>query len=171
MRQGMKTSNTGILAVSFLGFWLLLTNGNLASLVIGAPAIAGAVFVVLKFRKDGGMALSIPGTLRFIPYFLLESARGGWRVAVATLSPRMSLSPAFVLYDIGLGNRAARVFFMNCVSLLPGTLAADLRVNQLRVHVLDDRIDTEAELIQLEEYILSMFPDAVNERGGKDDLA
>jgi multicomponent Na+:H+ antiporter subunit E len=60
---------------------------------------------------------------------------------------------------------------MNCVSLLPGTLAADLQGNQLRVHVLDDRIDTEAGLIQLEEYILSIFPDDISETGVKDGLA
>jgi multicomponent Na+:H+ antiporter subunit E len=166
----MKTATTLLLS-GFVAFWLLLTNGDLASLVIGLPAIAGAVFIVLKFRRDNHTALSLPGILRFIPYFLLESIRGGWRVAVATLTPRMPLSPAFIFYDIGLGNRTARVFFMNCVSLLPGTLAADLQGNQLSVHVLDDRIDTEAGLIQLEEYILSIFPDDISETGVKDGLA
>ncbi len=166
----MKTATTLLLS-GFVAFWLLLTNGDLASLVIGLPAIAGAVFIVLKFRRDNHTALSLSGILRFIPYFLLESIRGGWRVAVATLTPRMPLSPSFILYEIGLGNRAARVFFMNCVSLLPGTLAADLRDNQLRVHVLDDRIDTKAGLVELEEYILSIFPDGISETGVKDELA
>jgi hypothetical protein len=37
--------------------------------------------------------------------------------------------------------------------------------------VLDDRIDTEAGLIELEEFILAIFPDGISDKGGKDELA
>lgn len=155
----MDNLATAVVALLFLVIWLLLANGDPASLVIGLPAIAGALYLVRRLAPPTIRALSVRGTLRFIPYFLRESLRGGWNVARATLSRRMQLSPAFIDYRISLDNDGARIFFTNCVSLLPGTLAARLDGSDLRVHVLDDRSDPLRELEELEMRIAAIFPD------------
>ena len=155
----MDNLATAVVAAIFLVIWLLLANGDPASMVIGLPAIAGALFLVRRLAPPTIRACSVRGTLGFIPYFLRESLRGGWNVARATLSPYMQLSPVFIDYRISLDNDGARVFFTNCVSLLPGTLAARLDGCDLRVHVLDDRSDPLRELEELEMRIASIFTD------------
>ena len=155
----MDNLATAVVAAFFLVIWMLLASGDPASLLIGLPAIAGALFLVRRLAPANIRALSARGTLGFIPYFLRESLRGGWNVARATLSPRMQLSPAFIDYRISLDNDRARIFFTNCVSLLPGTLAARLDGCDLRVHVLDDRSDAFRELEELEMRIAAIFPE------------
>ena len=149
---------TIVVAAIFLLIWLLLTSGDPGSLIIGLPTIAGALFLARRLAPEKDRAVSVTGIVNFIPYFLLESLRGGWNVAQATLSPRMRLSPVFIDYRISLDNDGARVFFTNCVSLLPGTLAAKLDGSHLRVHVLDDRCDSLRELKELETRIAAIFP-------------
>jgi len=153
----MGSLATMVVAAIFLLLWLLLTNSDPASLVIGLPAVAGALFLARRLAPETTRTLSVSGTLGFIPYFLRESLRGGWNVARATLSPRMRLSPVFIDYRISLASDGARVFFTNCVSLLPGTLAARLDGAHLRVHVLDDRSDPLRELGELETRIGAIF--------------
>jgi multicomponent Na+:H+ antiporter subunit E len=153
----MGTLATALVAVIFLVIWLLLVNGDPASLAIGLPTIAGALFLARRLAPEKDRTLSVTGILNFIPYFLLESLRGGWNVARVTLSPRMQLSPVFIDYRIALCKEGARVFFTNCVSLLPGTLAAKLDGSHLRVHVLDDSSDPLGDLEQLEAHIGAIF--------------
>jgi multicomponent Na+:H+ antiporter subunit E len=159
----MGTLATMMVAAIFLLLWLLLTNGDPASLLIGLPVVAGALLLARRLAQATPRTLSVSGTLGFIPYFLRESLRGGWNVARATLSPRMRLSPAFIDYRISLASDGARVFFTNCVSLLPGTLAARLDGSRLRVHVLDDSSDPLRDLEELETRIGAIF----SERPGK----
>ena len=155
----MGTHAAALVAAIFLVIWLLLTNSDPASLLIGLPAIAGALILARSLAPAKARTLSVSGMLGFIPYFLRESLRGGWNVARATLSPRMRLTPFFVDYRISLDNDGGRIFFTNCVSLLPGTLAAKLDGRHLRVHVLDDRSDPLRDLEQLEARIEAIFPE------------
>jgi multicomponent Na+:H+ antiporter subunit E len=101
------------------------------------------------------------GVLRFVPFFLWESLRGGIDVALRTLAPRMPVHPGFVTYPIGLlRRRDARVFFANCLCLLPGTLAADLSGDRLEVHLLDMGTDPATELRRLERAVARVYPDS-----------
>jgi multicomponent Na+:H+ antiporter subunit E len=161
----MFTPATAVAASALLGIWLLLADGDAASLVIGLPAIAGALLLAQRVRSRKASAVSLRGALKFIPYFLMQSLRGGWAVAMATLSPRMRLAPFFIDYRIGLQNARSRLFFTNCVSLLPGTLATHLDGRQLRVHVLDEQTDPQSDLARLEARVGAMFPDRTTATG------
>jgi len=154
-----------VAAAGLLAIWLLLTDGDAASLIIGLPAIAGALMLFHALKRRTSPALSLRALLKFIPYFLLESLRGGWAVAIATLSPRMRLNPLYIDYRIGLQNARSRLFFTNCVSLLPGTLATHLDGRQLRVHVLDEQTDPQSDLARLEARVGAMFPDKTTATG------
>ena len=45
----------------------------------------------------------------------------------------------------------------NCVSVLPGTLAARLDGDCVELHLLDDSVDPELELLRLEQAIARLF--------------
>ncbi len=96
-------------------------------------------------------------SVRFFPFFLWESLRGGIDVARRTLAPRMRIQPGFTIYRTGLQQPAARVFFVDCVCLLPGTLGADLRGDQLDLHMLDARRDSLADLHRLERAVALIY--------------
>jgi len=137
--------------------WWVLTGGDAASWVVGVPVVAAAVWS--SWRLHGGDAgrIFLQGLLRFIPFFLWESIRGGVDVAARVLRPRMEIRPGFVSYTTALRSPAARLLFVNCISLLPGTLAADITDGELRVHTLDLGDDTGRELSRLERRVAAVY--------------
>ncbi len=140
------------------GLWWLLSDGDPTSWVIGLPAVAAAGWSVRRLGSGSAGALSAAGLLRFVPFFIWESLRGGLDVAFRTLAPRMRIRPGLVVYRTGLQHCEARVFFTNCVSLLPGTLAANLDGDRLDVHVLDAGSDAAGELRRLERAVAGVYP-------------
>jgi multicomponent Na+:H+ antiporter subunit E len=154
MRQ-WKASLLSLLLLAAL--WLILSGGATASWVIGLPALALAAWAARRLRRPTPIRLSALGILRFLPLFLWESLRGGIDVAWRTLQPRMPIQADFFEYRSRLQNPAARTFLANCVSLLPGSLAADLQGEWLEIHVLNlNSIQTE-ELARLERAIAAIF--------------
>ncbi|MCP5141866.1 MAG: Na+/H+ antiporter subunit E [Chromatiales bacterium] len=125
------------------GVWLVLSGGAPGSLIVGVPTILAAVWAGARLRGAARKATSPSGVdLRwsalpaFIAFYLYESMRGGLDVAGRVLSPTARLRPGFIDYPSTLRSPAAQLLFANSVSLLPGTLTADLDGARLRVHVL-----------------------------------
>ncbi|MET0066919.1 MAG: Na+/H+ antiporter subunit E [Candidatus Thiodiazotropha sp.] len=137
--------------------WWMLTGGNAASWVVGVPVVTAVVWSAWRLRGGDVTRISLPGLLRFIPFFIWESIRGGVDVASRVLRPRMTIQPGFVSYSSGLRTPAARLLFLNCISLLPGTLAADIADSEVRIHTLDLQGETGKELSRLEHRVAAVF--------------
>jgi len=135
------------------GLWLLLTGGDMASWLIGAPVVAAAAWSTAAAPVPQGGAFSLVAALRFVPFFLWESLRGGVDVAARVLARQPRVRPGFDTYRIRLQHEAPRLLFANSVSLLPGTLAAELSGDSLRVHTLDTRGNFLDELERLERLV------------------
>lgn len=135
--------------------WWVLTDGAAASWWIGAPAVVLALLASLFLLPP----VSFAGyqALRFVPFFLVRSLLGGVDVARRAFQPRTAIAPDLVAYPLGLPAGFPRVFFLNMVSLLPGTLGAELEDDVLHVHVLDRRSAFEAELAALENRVAGIF--------------
>lgn len=142
------------------GLWWLLSDGDPASWIIGLPTVAAAAWTVRRSASSHVDSVSVIGLLRFIPYFLLESLRGGFDVALRTLAPTMRIQPGYLTFRTGLRRQDARVFLVNAMGLLPGTLAADLDEDRLEVHLLDASSDADADLHRLERAIARIFPES-----------
>lgn len=139
------------------GLWWLISGGRTDAWLIGLPAV---VLAALASMQLGGRALpgvSLPGLGRFVLLFLLESVRGGIDVARRTLGPRLQVQPGFRRYHLRLHEPLARVLFINCVGLLPGTLAADLDGDTLDLHLLDVGAEAEPQLRRLETAIARLL--------------
>ncbi len=75
--------------------------------------------------------------LAFSGYFLCMSLRGGIDVARRALHPRLLLSPGYFEHRCRLPPGLPRTVFIGVISLLPGTLAVELRDDGcLQVHAL-----------------------------------
>ncbi len=139
------------------GLWWVLAGGDVTSWKIGVPAAFAAAAISLLQPPPRRQRLRLRGTLRFIPYYLYQSARGGVDVARRALSPSLPLAPGFVPFVTRLPRGPARTFFMAVISLLPGTLSVRIDGNQLMIHVLDMHLPIAESLGALEARVLDLF--------------
>ena len=149
----------GLFFVLLLALWLLLTSGDLSSLLVGLPFIMLALWSYrLQRHVTYPLTFSFLGALRFVVFFLLESFRGGLDIALRVWQPRVSLSVGFYEYRLIFPQGPIRSFFMYCISLLPGTLSVCVSENgKLRLHVLDDRGEVAEDLARLEQRVCDLF--------------
>ena len=140
--------------------WWLLTDGSPGSWLIGLPAVATALWLFGPAK----LRLSPVGLLRFLPFFIGNSIRGGLDVALRTLAPEPRVNPELAYYRVSLQSPQARLLFANCVNLLPGTLAADLERDRLRLHLLDRAMNPRQELRPLEQAVARVFRETIKTR-------
>ncbi len=139
----------------FALLWWILTEGAINSWLLGAPVVVFAVLASGWLLPP--ISWSLSGIVRFIPFFLWRSLVGGVDVARRALHPKLPISPGLFEHRWRLPPGLPRVFMANTVSLLPGTLSAELGKDHLRVHVLDQGGDFIAELSVIEERVANMF--------------
>jgi multicomponent Na+:H+ antiporter subunit E len=137
--------------------WVILAGADPASWVIGIPAVAAALWAKSRLSDARIQGLSAPGLIRFVPYFLWESVKGGTDVALRVLGPRVRVDPGYVDYPLRLHRPSARLLFLNTVNLLPGTLTADVQGDRATIHTLDRGGDLVRSLMALEERVAALF--------------
>lgn len=142
--------------IFFTFCWWAITEGDLAALPAGIPAIG--IALVLSMHLIPAKVMRIRGLLQFLPLFLWRSMAGATDVARRAFTPRLPLQPALVDYRTSLRNEDSRVFFANLLSLLPGTLSVDVSGHVLCLHVLFPSAANEKELGRLERAVARVFP-------------
>jgi len=150
----------GILAL----VWWLLAAPRLDGWWAGVLAVAlgTGLHLALGGRQTRGVRLR--HLAAFIPWFLVQSARGGADVARRAMAPSLPLAPGFLSYPIRLPEGPARIFFVNCISLLPGTFSARLQGSELTVHHLAEPDAGHRRLADLEDRVGGLF--GMELRGG-----
>lgn len=141
--------------VLFAVLWWFLTGGAAPSWLIGVPIVFISAWLSRELWVDP--PLSLVGVVRFIPYFVYQSLAGATDVAKRALRPAMPLHPGLVRHRLRLPEGASRVALANIVSMLPGTLSANLDGDQLLIHALDTRHDLHEMVLDLEPRIAAVF--------------
>jgi multicomponent Na+:H+ antiporter subunit E len=115
----------------------------------------------VRLRGSIELRINLLGLLRFLPFFVWESVLGGLDVVSRVMRPTMRVAPGFFDYRLRLQTSSARLLFVNSLSLLPGTLAADLDGDSVRIHALDLGADREVELIRLERAVAAVYGEVI----------
>ena len=149
----MRTGSLRV--VLFAGMWWTLTDGAADSWLIGAPVVLLAALVSVMLVPP--FSWSATRIVRFVPFFLWHSLSGGVDVAWRALHPRLPISPRLFDHRWRLPPGPPRVLMANTVSLLPGTLSAELGEQYLRVHVLDQTGAYAAQLAKTEVRVARLF--------------
>lgn len=152
-----SAGRSGRYVAAYAVLWWLLSGGQVDSWVVGAPSVLAATGLSMWLAPRRGWRWTAGGLLRFVVYFGRASLGGGLDVAWRSLHPRLPIDPQLISYSVRLPAGTARVFFVNVISLCPGTLSADLRGENLRVHVLDGRQPTGRQLADLERVVGALF--------------
>lgn len=151
--QPVSAARRAARAFAFAILWAVLSDGD--GWGIGVPVVL--VATAATWHVPPVVGLSLAGFLRFLPYFFWNSLRGGFDVAVRALHPGLPIRPALERYPLRLDSTAARVVMANTVTLLPGTLSAELDGDILRVHVLNEPDGIATMLQTLERRVADLF--------------
>jgi multicomponent Na+:H+ antiporter subunit E len=145
------------LAVLATLLWWLLSRGDQQALLAGLFAVAAAVLVARRLGAGSKERLRLRALPRFVAFFLRESLRGGFDVAVRALRPRLDLQPGFVELPLGVRGDGPRALAALVVSLLPGTLAVRLGPESLTLHVIDLRRAVARDVARLDAEVALLF--------------
>jgi multicomponent Na+:H+ antiporter subunit E len=137
--------------------WAGLTGGDAGSWVIGLPAVLAGAAIAGRLAPARLWRLSASGALGFAGWFALQAVRGALDVARRAFDPRLPLAPGWRRHPLTLPPGAPRLVLANAVTLLPGTLTAELARDHLVVHMLDTRADLAADLAPLEARVRALF--------------
>lgn len=161
----LSTNNTAAISawrglsrlVIFSLLWYGLTGADRLSWVMGIPAVLLATFLSLRLAPSSSVKICLIGLCRFIPFFLYQSLYSGIDVMHRAFSFRQNIDPGLIVYVTCLPEGSARVFFANIISLLPGTLSAELKGNQVTIHSLDKGMPVWANIQRLEHHIAALM--------------
>ena len=160
----------GINLTVFACLWVLITQARADSWIVGVPVIAAAAASAVYLASDRRWRWSIIGFLRFVPHFARSSLYGGIDVAWRSLHPQLPIHPQLVEYPLHLPDGTARIFFMNIINLLPGTVSADIREDVLTIHVIDIRQPIRQQLEKLEQKVAELFATRIETASGKGEV-
>lgn len=141
----------------FCMVWFVLTGSEAPSWIVGSPAVLLAASLSLLLAPSSCWPLSLAGAWRFIPFFLRQSTLSGVDVMRRALSPHPLVNPGLVSYATFLPAGGPRIFFVNTISLLPGTLSADLQEDMVLVHTIDKDLPIWMNIQNLEWRIAALF--------------
>ncbi|MCC5955592.1 MAG: Na+/H+ antiporter subunit E [Natronohydrobacter sp.] len=154
-RTPLRRFALSVLVLSLI--WGALTDWRADALVFGVPAVLLGAAIPLLLPDSAPWRLSVRGAVLFALWFAVQSVRGAVDVALRAFAPRMPLCPGFRDHSLRLPQGAPRIMFVNTITLLPGTLSAEIRDDVLRVHMLDTRMALEPALADLEIRIRQLF--------------
>lgn len=137
--------------------WVTLSKGELTSWIVGLPAVALAAITTHRLFAPGSNRINIALLPEFIIWFLWHSLRGGIDVAWRAMQPRVQLEPGFIDYPMKIPPGQARFLLISVVSLLPGTLSADIKGDVLVLHALDTGGNIISETHSAEQRISALY--------------
>jgi multicomponent Na+:H+ antiporter subunit E len=156
-------SRAAMLALLWVGF-----NGlDGRSWLVGFPIVVLATWASFRLKPIASWHWAAGGVVRFAWFFAVESIRGGFDVARRALTRELRIAPGLVAFEPRLPAGAARLFFCNCVSLLPGTCTVGIESDKVHIHVLDATGDPRRELLRLEEQVAGLFGVPLARLGGE----
>jgi len=148
----------------FVIFWLIFTEMQLASFIVGVFFILAAVVVSnfltrvqIKAEKAEHSIqwLAIP---RFVVFFLVQSIIGGIDTAKHAFSPTLKMSPGFAYYKLNYLTQDINTdLFFNLLSLLPGSLYVTNEKEGIVIHFLSLNESSLASIVKCEQAVATLY--------------
>jgi multicomponent Na+:H+ antiporter subunit E len=135
------------LAVIATALWLVLTEGRAFGaevlLIIAAAVGAGMYYGPERVHRWRPLELA-----RFLLHFLRGSLRGGIDVAWRVLQLRMPIAPVLIRRRLEIEQGQPRTLLVSAISLMPGTVTADVEGDDLVLHLLSAGMEREIDLLE-----------------------
>ncbi|MDO9050551.1 MAG: Na+/H+ antiporter subunit E [Methylotenera sp.] len=144
-------------SVLFTALWWVLVEGRTDGWGMGGISVILSLAASLYLMPPTKVSFSSLGCAVFFSFFLIQSVKGGFQVAIMALRPRLKLAPVIMDLPITLPPGMARVVLANTLSLLPGTLSVRIHGDQLRLHILNRHLPIMQELRATEAAIAHIW--------------
>lgn len=144
-------------ALLALALWMVLTEGEWRSLIVGLPVIALAVAASHWLDRGHGRGIRVSRLPAFVWYFISRSLLAGLDVAWRTRRPQAQLNPSMTAIPMAeLPTGTPSWLLAVTISLLPGSLYVESRGGVWTLHCLDD--DTlEADITEARRQVARLF--------------
>lgn len=149
MIQSRSWLRTPLLSILLLIVWLLLVRSIAPGQILLGGVLSLVIPLVTRRFWDTQPNVKQPWLLlRFVLRVLSDIVTANIEVAWLIINPRRRLRPAFVEYPLLLEERFTITLLANTISLTPGTVSANLRMDgkTLLIHALN--VEDEAALIE-----------------------
>lgn len=157
-RTSIQISFTMLL---YLGLWFVLVDSDVTSWLFGLAAAVTATVIHFKIQLSGpgGAALSsrVTAFVRFSLFFLLQSLKGGIDTARLAYRRHPCDEECLLRYQTKLKSEQANFFFVQMISLMPGTLGVQLTNNNVLIHALSSEASNIAVLQRGEDVVAALF--------------
>jgi multicomponent Na+:H+ antiporter subunit E len=153
----MRWRAAGRSGVALAALWWALNPTDPASWLIGVPAVMLGMATTALLAPAVRPPVRLRAVVGFAAVFAGQSILGALDVAYRALHPRMPVTPGWREVALDLPEGPARVLFANTVTLLPGTLSADIRGDRLIVHTIADTPSLDADLTALQTRVGRVF--------------
>jgi multicomponent Na+:H+ antiporter subunit E len=141
----------------FAFLWWVLAEGRSDGWLLGGIAVAAATWASVALWPNSTHGLRLAALPGFLAFFLANSIRGGWQVALMALRGRSALQPAFLELPLNLPGGLPQILMITVLGLMPGTVGVELVEFRLRLHVLHHDLPVVAEAQALERRIAALF--------------
>ncbi len=149
------------LAVFFSLLWWTLTDGSPQQRWLGTVFVIAATAAALRAPGKGRRPLRprIHTLVKFIPYFVYQSLKGGFLVAKLAVSPQRRIRSRYFRYEarIPAEDVPARMWFASALCVFPGTLSCGYQGDVLVIHALDEGLFDIDSIRKLEGMISVIF--------------
>ncbi len=141
----------------FASLWWILAEGRVDGWLLGAVAVAAATWASIALWTPAAHGIRLAALPGFLAFFLVNSVRGGWQVALIALRGRKALQPAFLELPLNVPAGAPQILLTAVLGLMPGTVGVELADNRLRLHTLHQDLPVVAEARALERCVAALF--------------
>lgn len=153
-RLSAVTSRAAVLALA----WYVVSAGNPRSWLVGVPAVMAGALLQRPDRSDPLLRWwRIDHMARFALFYVRHAIAGGVDVALRAIGPGHRVDPGFVTYRLRLPRGPARSLLVVTISMLPGTVAADVVGRKLVVQRIHSGIDIASGCRRTEEHVARLF--------------
>lgn len=137
--------------------WWAFAEGAATGWWLGVVVVVAAVAVSLRLWPPGRPVPRLRQVPAFAFWFLRRSVDGGVDVALRAMRRPVDVTPGFLVLPVRLPPGGPSVVLVDVLSLLPGTLAVDLREDRLEMHTIDVHRPVARDVRRLEERIARLF--------------
>ena len=110
----------------FTLLWWVLAEGRSDGWWLGSIAVIAATWASVALWPPAAHELRLAALPGFLAFFLVNSIRGGWQVALMARQGRSALRPAFLEVPLNLPAGMPQILLTNMLCLMPGTLGVEI---------------------------------------------
>ncbi len=152
-KKGRQEDTRGFLLITvmLLAFWLLMSASfDWQHILAGIVLSAGLThywreMIFLPGKKTTITWRQIAAFLQYTICLVIEIIKANFHVAYLVLHPRLPISPGFVITSMGLEKELSKTYYLNSITLTPGTITVKCEGDRLIVHCFTEQ---HAQVVQ-----------------------